>query len=212
VFLKKVLLADSIAADLDPLPGVERYIIRGAVIGDFLTRLMDNSINLLGRDAILLHMGTNNVAQHHCASWVLTDMGNMVRVIRGKNPGIQIVISGILPRLVDQATTEKTVKEINKLLAIASRDTNVVFLRSFNNYCDGKEPRGVKEWLFARDGLHLSNAGTKTLHQMFRVQFSDRNIAQRKSLMTSGAEQKNRCERFFDEIPPDEIPQDDSPQ
>ena len=193
------MLADSIANSLDPLPGVERYIIRGGRIRDFLTRIEDNSINLVGRDAILLHMGTNNIGTDNEASWVLNDMGNMVRIIRSKNPGIQIVISGILPRLVDQRRTEATIKECNKLLAIASRDTDVVFLRSFNNYCDGKEPRGVKEWLFATDGLHLSRSGIKTLHQLFRVQFSDRNIAQRKALMMSGAEEKNRCERYFDE-------------
>ena len=200
MFLKKILLADSIAKDIEPLPGVERYIIRGGRIGDFLTRLMDNSINLTGRDAILLHMGTNNVARDDSVTCVMTEMGNMVRIIRCKNPGIQVVISGILPRLVDQKTTETRVKEINKLLAIASRETNVVFMRSFNSYCDGKEPNGVKEWLFAQDGLHLSSSGTKTLHQMFRVQFSDRNIAQRKTLMMTGAEQKNRCDRYFDEI------------
>ena len=59
----------------------------------------------------------------------------------------------------------------------------VMMIRSFSAFTCAKEPNGIKAWLFTADGLHLSSRGSAVLTQLFRVQFSDRNIQQRVFVM-----------------------------
>ena len=67
----------------------------------------------------------------------------------------------------------------------------------YNGFTSGKERRGVREWLYAKDGLHLSDRGSCVLTQMLRVQFSDRNILKRMEVITAEAEHKeDRNETF----------------
>jgi len=196
-FMRKLLISDSIPKHIGPLAGVRTVILRGAYIEDFTNGIVAGDIGIEDCDAILVHVGTNNIARDHNAHQVLGDMGSLIRAIRYKRADIHIVVSGIIPRLVDQDTTEQTVKAVNKLLAKVTRVTNVIFIRSFSPFCSGREQSGLKTWLFAKDGLHLSNRGSFVLHHLFKVQFSDKNIVQRVSALLFEEEQKMIREREF---------------
>jgi lysophospholipase L1-like esterase len=195
-FLKKLLLADSICKHLGDLPGVTKKVVRGACIEDFGDLIMSGDLDIKGMDAVLLHIGTNNLARDFNAHAVLVEIGNLIRLIKKINDNIHIVVSGILPRLVDFDVSDRPIKEYNKLLSRVCRDCNVMMIRSFNGFTSGKEPNGIKGWLFARDGLHLSTRGSYILSQLFRVQFSDRNIWKRREVLDDEALKRER--RDFD--------------
>ena len=158
---------------------------------------MSGDLDIKGMDAILLHIGTNNLARNFDAHAVLTEMGNLIRLIKKINDKIHIVVSGILPRLTDFDVSDKSIKEYNKLLSRVCKDCNVMMIRSFNGFTSGKEPRGIKEWLFARDGLHLNTRGSYILSQLFRVQFSDRNVLMRREVLDEEARKRDRRDNDF---------------
>jgi len=195
--MKKLLLADSIPKHIGTLAGVEKVILRGSYIEEFTEGISSGTIGIAGFDAVLLHVGTNNVSRDNEPQKVLREMGDLIRVLRWRNAKLHIVISGILPRLLDQGTTENTVKTVNKLLATVSRERNVIFIRSYNAFCSSREQTGLKTWLYARDGLHLSSRGSFVLHHMFKVQFSDKNIIQRHDALIHETEEKIKRDRYF---------------
>jgi len=190
VFMRKLLLADSIPKHVGPLAGVKLCILRGAYIEDFTAGITSGEISVKEYDAVLIHVGTNNIARDNCAQMLLGEMGSLLGAIRWQRAEIQIVVSGIIPRLFDQSITEQTVKSVNKLLSKVTRDRSVIFLRSFSPFCSAREQTGLKTWLFSRDGLHLSNKGSCVLHHLFKVQFSDKNILQRQGAMRQEEEEK----------------------
>jgi len=196
-FMKKLMISDSIPKHVGVLAGVQKYVLPGAYIEDFTVGISDGNININEFDAILVHVGTNNVARDHNAQQVLGEMGQLIRAIRWRRQDIHIVLSGIIPRLIDRSTTELTVKAINSMLAKVTRDRNVIFIRSFSPFCSGREKSGLKTWLFARDGLHLSNKGSFVLHHLFKVQFSDKNIMQRVYALRYEEEEKIVREKQF---------------
>jgi len=188
--LKKLLLADSICKYVGDLPGVEQKIIRGAYFETFAEKINDGEIVLSGIDAILIHIGTNNMALNFEPQSVLAQLGSLIRAIHRQSVTAHVIVSGILPRLFDLKVSERPVKEYNKMLARVCRDHRLMMIRSYNAFISGKEPRGVKEWLYARDGLHLSDRGSYVLTQMFRVQFSDMNILKRREVIDAENEKK----------------------
>ena len=177
------MISDSMTRYVGPIPGVQRVVQPGAVIEDFTDQIWSGETSVKGMDAILIHVGTNNVANGNCPQHVLTEFGNLIRAIRSRNQLTHIVVSSILPRVCDHRTTHATVKEVNKLMGQVARERKVVFLRTFLSFCSGKERYGIKEYLYAADGLHLNPRGCKVLREAFRVQFSDNNIKQREEAM-----------------------------
>ena len=112
-FLKKLLLEDSICKHLGDLPRVTKKVVRGACIEDFGDLIMSGDLEIKGMDAILLHVGTNNLARNFDAHAVLVEMGNLIRLIKKINDKVHIVVSGMLPRLVDFDISDKSIKEYN---------------------------------------------------------------------------------------------------
>ena len=196
-FLKKLLLADSIVKEVAALPGVRRHIIRGGRLGDFVDGIENGTIDLTGMDAVLVHAGTNDMARRYDPQHVLAEMGALIRCIRRMNSSIYVVVSGILPRLCDLEKSLEPVREYNKMLVRICRDKDVMVIRSRHAFTSGKEVRGVKEWLYSCDKLHLSVRGSFVLTQVFRVQYSDRNVLQRRQCLDQEADDRVVRETSF---------------
>ena len=190
-------MTDSIGKNLAALPGVTLIVRRGAYLESFTQSILSGDVSLQGMDALLLHVGTNNIDRDRDPQSVLIETGNLIRVAKVANPTMHVVVSGILPRICDLSATEGLVKEYNKLLGRVCRDNQVMMIRSFTAFTCGKEPNGIKAWLFAADGLHLSPRGSAVLTQLFRVQFSDRNIQQRHFVMKNELAKKNLRDENF---------------
>ena len=191
------MLADSIAKEVSALPGVKQHIIRGGRLADFVDGIENGTIDLTGMDAVLVHAGTNDMARRYDPQYVLAEMGALIRCIRRMNSSIYVVVSGILPRLCDIGKSEGPVREYNKMLVRICRDRDVMVIKSWNAYTCGKEPQGVKEWLYSSDKLHLSVRGSFVLTQVFRVQYSDRNVLQRRQCLDREADDRVVRETSF---------------
>jgi len=163
---------------------------RGGYIEHYTMAIESGEISIEGTDAILIHVGTNNMWRDRDPHAVLIEMGKLLTVIRRRNRRVHVCVSGIIPRVLDICVMESLVKCYNKLLVNVCRDTGVMLIRSYNAFTCGKVASGVKQWLYKPDGLHLNARGAQVLTQMFRVQFSDRNINERRLVLDAECEQR----------------------
>ena len=65
VLLKRLLLADSICKYTGDLPGVDQKVIWGAYFETFVQKVNAGEIIISGIDAVLIQVGTNNMAQNY---------------------------------------------------------------------------------------------------------------------------------------------------
>jgi lysophospholipase L1-like esterase len=135
----------------------------GTTISRLAHLFWSKRISLEKFDFIIVHVGTNDVAQGRSVGSILSDYGNLIAAIRSVKRSISIIVSSILPRPVDQKITDGVIFEINtNLRENISKDLSFKFVRSYRPFCfKGK----VKRHLFAKldGGLHLNAEGTSHL-------------------------------------------------
>ena len=115
---KVVIVGDSIIKDIRDIDAVTVRPFPSATIGAFASFFEDKKIDLQpSYDYIILHVGTNNIANRDRYDGMISDYANlMVAIVRRCKPDIRIVVSPILPRPVDHSITDKMIKNVNRHL------------------------------------------------------------------------------------------------
>lgn len=162
-----IVIGDSIIKNLDPIEGVQLKAFPGATIGKLGYLINSREIKWANYQYVIIHVGTNNVANKNTISSILSDFGNLIANIRKLNPHIRIIVSSILPRPVDHTLTDSIIRNINvQLEKSLSKTLNFKFVKSYRPFC---RAGAVQRCLFARldGGLHLNLAGSSTLRHFF---------------------------------------------
>jgi lysophospholipase L1-like esterase len=166
-FRKVVIVGDSMIKNLPPIEGVEVKAVRGATIGKINFLIEKGQLSLGSNNYVIVHAGTNNIANGNSCDYILSGLANLVATIRRVNPNIHIIISSILPRPVDKVETESVIKEVNsRLEKEMSKDLNFKFVKSFRPFLYKGQ---IKRYLFANldGGLHLNSEGSNRLGHFF---------------------------------------------
>lgn len=160
-----IIVGDSIIKHLPPIEGVQLYPYPGTTISRLARQI--SSINLVSLSFILIHVGTNNVAKGDSVEFMCSAFSDLICAIRTKHSDIRVIISSVLPRPVDDASTKNIIVSLNSYLQrTMSKDLNFLFIRSYRSFCFKGE---IKRHLYARldGGLHLNFEGTKRLKNFF---------------------------------------------
>lgn len=166
-FRKVMIVGDSIIKNLPPIEGVQLRSFPGATIGKLLYWLENGKISLKDVNYVIIHVGTNNIANGFSVDSMSSDFANLIAKFRKLSPALHIIVSSILPRPVDHESSDKKIREINtKLEKSMSKDLNFKFVRSYRPFCYGGE---IKRYLFAKrdGGLHLNSEGSSRLKHFF---------------------------------------------
>lgn len=160
---------------MDYIEGVVLQDFPGDTIAKLANKVQRGIAKLDKFDYVLVHVGTNDVEnnlkrmknEQEAYDAILSDFGNLIGVIKKKNPKINIIISSILPRPKDYDQTDGFTRKINSyLLNNMSKPYNFKFIKSYRPfvYC-GK----VRRELFAKNdrGLHLNTQGSLRLRYYF---------------------------------------------
>jgi lysophospholipase L1-like esterase len=162
-----LIVGDSIIKYLQPIEGVEVCPFPGATIGKINYLVTYGKIKFENADYVILHVGTNNIANGQVPDTILSDYANLIASIRRIKPNIVIICSAILPRPVDHDVTDSLIRTVNTGLQVdIAKHLNVKFIRSYRPFCfEGK----IKRYLFAKQdgGLHLNNEGANQLRHFF---------------------------------------------
>ena len=105
-----IILGDSIVKDLPPIDGVVIKSFPGATISTLTQHIDMGHVNLVNFDYIIVHVGTNNIANRNSYESILSDYGNLIGRIKQKKSWIRIIVSSILPRPCDHLETDQMIK------------------------------------------------------------------------------------------------------
>ena len=167
---KVAILTDSILKYCF-VEGADVFPYRGYQLSDILDKQLNHRIaNWLRYDLLFIHAGTNDLdAGKHLN--IVSRLKDLVKLIKEENRHIKIIISSILPRPRDEypKETDRFGNEINNLAtrlligvnqhtkSWAMREDGIHYAPTFTTFLNGGELSDEPLW--ARDGLHLSEAG-----------------------------------------------------
>ena len=119
-----------------------------------LHRVMEN-MDLGSPDAVILHVGTNDLKRKVNLDYVVGEMYSLVNKAKDKFPKSKIVLSGVLRRA---DVSWRRIGALNDKYDWISRALGVTFVDP-NNW--------VEDWDFAMDGLHINRRVTRRLGQLY---------------------------------------------
>lgn len=166
-------MGDSIPKYITGIEGVQLKSFRGDTIARLANRLLNKQICLENFDFVLIHVGTNDIANNYSLPLerafnnIISDYGNLVGICRKLKPEINILVSAILPRPVDHERTDPLIRKLNAYLQKnMSKTMKFTFLRTYKAFMYAGK---VKRELFAKNdgGLHLNTEGTNKLRHFF---------------------------------------------
>lgn len=161
------IISDSIAKYVSGIDGVVVQAFSGDTVSRLANRLLSRQASLEQFDYVIFHVGTNDIANRASFNAIISDFGNLIAICRKVKPNIKIIVSAILPRPVDHATTDSVIRQVNSyLMKNMSRNMNFRFICTYKPFTHcGK----VKLELFAKrdGGLHLNTEGTNRLRYFF---------------------------------------------
>ena len=150
---------------------IAMYVVRHTEICAFpdintsrLTNKLQNRHLVLDKEFSIIHVGTNDILSFS-AGEIVSSFNNLIEVVR-QNSETTILISSIIPMLVDHQATGDQVKLVNSKLKQLCVQRKVQFLHTFRPFIRNCEPR--RELFAIKDqGLHLNLYGTRRLRQFF---------------------------------------------
>ena len=149
------------------IEGCTVQAFRGDSISKLTNRIKTKEADLSKFDFVILHVGTNDIANKASFEHIISDYGNLIGVCRNVKPSLKIVVSAIIPRPVDHEITDGIIRQVNTHLNnVMSKDMNFRFICTYKPFTHcGK----VKRELFAKrdGGLHLNFEGTNRLKYFF---------------------------------------------
>lgn len=160
-------MGDSIIKDLPPIDGVVIKSFPGATIASLAWHVDKENVKLTNFDFLIIHVGTNNIANGDDQESMQSDFGNLIARIKRKKSSIRIIVSSILPRPCDHSVTDKVIKDFNKCLRLEmAQDLGFRFVESWKAVTKFGTYR---RYLFAKNdkGLHLNTEGSRRLRYFF---------------------------------------------
>lgn len=160
-------MGDSIIKDITQIDGVTIRAFPGVTIGKLALLFSKGTISVENYDYLILHVGTNNIANRNTYEEIISDYGNLLGIIRKIKINLRIIVSSILPRPIDHSITDGMIKQVNNYLKHRmSRDLNFTFVCSYKAV---SKFGTFRRYLFAKldKGLHLNTEGSNRLRFFF---------------------------------------------
>lgn len=166
---KRGIIGDSMIKQVKPILGSTRLVFRGAKVLDLLKYRITDAEEM---DAIILHIGTNDVGAR--TDWEIFERRyvDLINAMKRAAPRAIIFLSNILPRPRDQRIN--TWGKYNTIIANLARQPRCAFINGCKAFAwpNGKPNRE----LFHNDGLHLNQKGTKLLEEVFASRTNDKMV------------------------------------
>ena len=161
-----VVLGDSMVSFIKFVNDTDVFAYRGAHLSDLISIIQNDPSVFASYSVMYLHIGTNDIS-NSSVDHILDLFETLVQTIQELYPTLTLILSSVLPRFVDFATTFEKVKLVNQRLSSFCAKTGVYFAPSYKFLM---RKGHINQGLFHTDGLHLSNTGVQT----FRGYICDR--------------------------------------
>ena len=150
---------------------VRTECFRGCTTERLKSKIDRNRLVVTGYDIIIIHIGTNDVA-NRCHN-ILQLYRQLVQSIKNKNNVAKIIISLPIPRPVDFQTSWPLQVDINNNATWQGRQHGYKTWKTYKPFLSkqrGNQPQQIRDRdMYANDGLHLSTKGTRRLWQQIKL-------------------------------------------
>lgn len=164
-------------------------------VGDSKTYTIAEAVRLVQPRRVVMTFGTNNVEGNFTCEEFIALYGEAVAALRQAAPDCDIIVNAIPPvgevRAYPDVSME-TIDLFNTALEAFCLDQHLAFLRS-HEALKGKNGFAQPEYL-VEDGLHMSEAGLRTLMQYLREHPL---VTHRQGVAHSGAPQRSPPQFFL---------------
>lgn len=128
--------------------------VSGDGVENIIWRVQNGELDNCRANAVVILVGTNNIARRHTPVQIAAAVGKLVSLVRDKQPQARILLVSVLPR--EPVEHMPTVRALNEQLA---QIPGVLFVDAFQSFLkiDSPDP------LLLPDGVHPSVAGYDVL-------------------------------------------------
>ena len=173
---RRVIIGDSLVSFVCHMGDTDIISLRGAQVQD-ITSFLQN-IDFQNYSSVIFCCGTNNIQSDYVKT-IFTHIEYLVQCVKALNPNITVIISSLLPRLVDDSVNGHKVILLNQLLQKFSVKWDVCFIPTYKLFLS----KGIiQASYFHRDHLHLSKSGVQRIRQYFSQKFSQFGFKARQSI------------------------------
>lgn len=167
-----MIIIDQSGLDLGDIRDTKVICITNLNLASLVVNIRHREIDITPFKTILIHVGTNDIAEGTAVGPIQSQFEHLLSVIRRENFTVNIMISALLPRPVDEHYTRVDVKHLNdNLLSLCARN-HIAYVPSFRPFLF----RGVANLKkFNIDRMTLSREGSADLTQIFRHSMSSSN-------------------------------------
>lgn len=160
-----LLISDSICKHVANIDWLEVIVIPGANIFSIHQYIRENKARIRIFSHLLLHVGTNDIANGLSVNLTLQYYTNLLELIQSTST-CHVVISGILPRPVDFLDSKQHVIQVNNNLAALALRRKALFVKTYKPFVQQPGSLPVRKY-FAKDGLHLSKKGVSVIRNFY---------------------------------------------
>ena len=115
-------------------------------------------------DAVILHVGTNNISDAASSESITDEFRDTIHTIQSANKHLKIIVSSIIPRKNDKQVNDM-IQKTNNSLQMMCQEKGYYFLNNYQMFVQ----RGSIDTSLYRDNIHLNPKGGKALGTSMRV-------------------------------------------
>jgi len=128
------------------------------------------NVQVVSYKFIVVHVGTNDVANGRSFAEIALDIRELVGVIRRFNRNAIVLVSGVLFRPLDDRVTFRKVIEANAAMrGVCEGLPSVLFMRTYTLFKSGST---LLTQLYDRFGLHLNRDGLERVGRYLRARLA----------------------------------------
>ena len=112
-FRNVTIISDSMAKNVTGIFGATPQIFSGKTISQVANKIQYGYATLEPFDYVIIHVGTNDLGDRAPYDHIISDFCNLIGICQNKKQAIKIIVSSILPRLVDLNITDWVRRKVN---------------------------------------------------------------------------------------------------
>jgi hypothetical protein len=170
--MERWILGDSMIKHVRSIFGSHNACLRGKGIYDILSYVSDNGHRLNHTAAVVLLIGTNDVANNMELSVFERGYADLINRIKRVASWSVVFLCTILPRPVDARSKNRGVGPYNNIISRLADQPRCAFIPTWRAFCVQSERADLQ--YFAQDGLHLNHQGVCRLEDILRSKINDK--------------------------------------
>ncbi len=176
---RRTVLTDSIGKYVG-VPATDVQAYPGKTLQWLNDSIRFGKVQVKGYEAILVHMGTNDIGDivrgrtSPTIQDIIQRLKDLIHLVKTRNSSCKLLLSAIIPRPKDTELSAPLIYGWNFAMAnLCDQYKSLAFVPAYKFFVKSHQ---VVPTYYSTDGLHLNGPGVERLEQCFRQALSPKNL------------------------------------